>query len=107
MTIITTSPDNLKQWLEQNQAVLIDVREPAEYAEAAIEGAILMPLGALHAADLPPLGDKKLVIHCKAGGRSMQACQKLVAENPALSPYNLTGGILAWAQAGLPVKPGQ
>ncbi|MBV8060288.1 MAG: rhodanese-like domain-containing protein [Alphaproteobacteria bacterium] len=104
MTIATTTAQELKQWLDAGQAVLIDVREPSEYAEAAIEGAILMPLGGIHAADLPPLGDKKLVIQCKAGGRSLQACQKLVMENPDLKPINLTGGILAWAAANLPIK---
>lgn len=107
MPITAAAAEELKPWLDAGQVVLIDVREPSEYAEAAIEGAVLMPLGQIRAADLPPLGDKKLVIHCKLGGRSMAACQKLTAENPALNPINLTGGIVAWIKAGYSVHQGQ
>src|SRR5665213_2362933 len=94
----------LKQWLEQGEALLIDVREPAEYRAEHSEGANLLPLAQVSAALLPDVLGKKLVVHCLKGGRGSQACQKLLAENPSLEIYNLEGGISAWSTAGFPVK---
>jgi rhodanese-related sulfurtransferase len=94
----------LKQWLEQGEAVLIDVREPAEHRAEHIEGANLLPLARVRAASLPDRPGKKLVVHCLKGGRGSQACQKLLAEDPSLEVYNLEGGISAWSTAGFPVE---
>jgi rhodanese-related sulfurtransferase len=102
--IQTVSAQTLKQWLDKNAAVLIDVREPQEYEEGHIKGAILMPLSTVNAGELPDLEGRKLVMHCKGGGRSSRACAKLMAEDSGLAPYNLEGGITAWAEAGYEVE---
>ena len=99
----TIDAKTLKAWLENKEAVLVDVREPAEYASENIIGATLLPLGKINKSLLPPHVGKKLVIHCRKGGRGGSACEKLLAEDPALELYNLEGGIEAWRAAGLAV----
>ncbi len=94
----------LKTWLDRDEAVLVDVREPAEHAAENIEKATLLPLGSISLSGLPQHTGKKLVIHCRKGGRGTAACQKLLAENPNLEVYNLEGGIEAWNAAGLNVS---
>jgi rhodanese-related sulfurtransferase len=100
------SPETLKDWMDKDQVILIDVRQPEEYAAGYIEGSHLSPL-----PDLPnnwqELGldqNKKIVLQCKSGGRSMNACLLLAAECPELDFYNLEGGIMNWAKAGFDIK---
>ncbi|MBI2790261.1 MAG: hypothetical protein HYX59_16485 [Elusimicrobia bacterium] len=75
--------------------VLLDVREPREYAKARIEGSTLIPLGFLESR----LGEldkgAKLVVHCKVGGRSASAV-KLLREK-GYDAVSLAGGIDAWS----------
>lgn len=92
-----------KQWLTNNEAILIDVREPAEYASMNVIGAELHPLGSIGCGDLP-CTDKKILIHCQSGMRGNSACQKLVSEDDSLTVYNIEGGISALKDAGLPVE---
>lgn len=99
MTLKTVDAKTLCNWLDTNKAVLVDVREPAEYAAENIHGAILLPLGSISKSALPPHAGKKLVIHCRKGGRGASACEKLLAEDPELEIYNLEGGIEAWNAA--------
>jgi rhodanese-related sulfurtransferase len=94
----------LADWLKRDEAVVVDVREPSEHASECIQGAVLLPLGSVSKQALPDTQGKKLVIHCRSGGRSGNACAKLLAEDPALEIYNLEGGIGAWQAAGLAVK---
>ncbi len=100
MPIKTVDAKTLKQWLANNEAVVVDVREPAEHASSKIEGAVLLPLAQVSKNNLPDYQGKKLVVHCHAGMRSSNACQRLLAEDPSLEIYNLEGGIKAWAEAG-------
>ena len=77
----------------------IDVREPHEYAEYNL-GAKLIPLGQVLSMQLDELDDLKneeLIIHCKSGKRSLQAC--LVMEQMGFSNVkNLVGGAMAWQE---------
>lgn len=99
MKIKTVDVVTLKRWMENNEAVVVDVREPAEHAAENISGATLLPLGSITKKALPERGGKKLVIHCRSGKRSTDACQKLLAEDPNLDVYNLEGGLSAWNAA--------
>jgi len=101
MTIKNIDAPTLKKWLDNQEAVLIDVREPAEHKTANIPDSILKPSGSICCGDIPDLG-KKIVLHCQKGMRGNSACQKLVGENSDLEVYNLEGGIEAWQQAGFP-----
>lgn len=96
----TVKPDIARQWLLRGEAVLVDVREPGEFRAAHIDGAHPLPLGAVSLAALPAHDGRKLLIHCARGGRGAQACEKLLAADPALDVYNLEGGLEAWAAAG-------
>jgi len=104
MPIQTIDALALKSWLDKGEAVLVDVREPAEYEAAHIAGAVLMPLARVSKNTLPSIASKKLVVHCKAGRRGGTACEKLLAEDPNLQIYNLEGGVDAWAKAGYTIQ---
>lgn len=104
MPIKSVDSATLRRWLDHGEAVVVDVREPAEHAAEKIEGAASLPLGSVCKQLLPPTQGKKLVLHCHSGKRSTSACQKLLAEDPDLEVYNLEGGISAWAQAQQPVQ---
>ncbi len=84
--------------------LLLDVREPAEYETARIEGSLLIPLGEIEAriGELEAWRDRLVVVHCHHGGRSAQACELLKAQGFE-HLENLAGGIEAWS---VTVDPG-
>lgn len=78
-----------------DQLVMIDVREPDEYQEGHIRGARLLPLGSLpERVDEVPK-ETTLVLVCRSGGRSGQACEYLQRLGYS-NLLNLDGGMLAW-----------
>lgn len=79
------------------QGLLIDVREPDEWAIANIPGATLIPLGSVqnHLDKLPK--DREILIHCKSGRRSARAVELLLA-NGFTDVKNVEGGIDAWLE---------
>ncbi len=78
---------------------IIDVREPDEYAAYNI-GARLIPLGqimSMQTEEIDDLKNEELIIHCRSGKRSLQAC--LFLETMGFTNVkNLAGGILAWQE---------
>lgn len=74
---------------------LIDVREDFEYEISNIEG-IHIPLADVEDEVDQIVSDKKVVVHCKAGGRSKKAIQLLEKDFGFTNLYNLTGGIDAY-----------
>jgi adenylyltransferase/sulfurtransferase len=90
------SVQELKERLQKNHVLLVDVREPFEYDIAKIDGATLLPLGELpeRMTELPR--NKQIVIMCKSGSRSAQATAFLQQQG-FQDVYNLQGGINAWA----------
>ena len=101
----TVDPETLQQWLKEGSAILVDVREPAEYRAGHIRSARLMPLSGLDARDLPR--SHKIVVHCVKGGRGDAACEKLLRQEPGLEVFNLEGGLEGWMRAGLSVEQGE
>ena len=93
-------PDELKRFMARSRErdfLLIDVRQPQEYAIAHIPGAKLMPLLELEARlyDLP--GDRELIFYCHAGPRAeIAAILAAEAELSDLPVSVLVGGMLAW-----------
>lgn len=85
-------------------AVLIDVRQPAEYAEAHVPGAVLLPLDQLadRLGDVPQSG--AVYVICRTGGRSQMGAQFLLQHG--VDAINVTGGTLAWIDAGHQVATG-
>lgn len=104
MARLSVDAQTLKTWLDNDEAILVDVREPAEYQQASIKGSILMPLGRVDISLLPNNTNKKLVIHCARGMRGGSACEKLLSQDDDLVLYNLEGGINAWMAQGYEVN---
>ena len=96
--------ETAKEWLDKREAILVDVREPEEYANLHICGATLIPLASIEKGKLPKLGKKKLILHCQLGKRGGMACEKLLLADPDMEVYNLEGGIIGWQRAGLKVE---
>lgn len=103
MKLLHVHAPTLKSWLDAGEATVIDVREPAEFASGHIAGALSQPLGNVCCNRLPA-AQGKLVVQCKAGRRSQQACAQLLSENPELTLYQLEGGLDAWQAAGFPLQ---
>jgi phage shock protein E len=77
---------------------ILDVRQPEEFAQGHIQGAVLMPLDTLSSTytTLPKKG--KLVVYCRSGRRSAQAVQFL-REHGYSNAVSLSGGYTAWTAA--------
>jgi adenylyltransferase/sulfurtransferase len=85
-------------WQERGDDIqVIDVREPAEYEQANI-GALLIPLATVAERAAEITRDRKVVVHCKLGGRSAKAINELEEKFGFTNLYNLKGGITAYLQ---------
>jgi len=82
---------------QQSSFLLLDVREPEEYEQSNL-GGYLIPLRELPKRAHELNSQQMIVVHCKMGGRSMQAVEWL-QKNGFQQVYNLTGGIIACLQA--------
>lgn len=95
------------QELLSQGAVVLDVREPAEFAAGHLPGAIHIPRGMLEFrfASVPELqrADKPLLVYCKSSGRAALATVVL-HEMGAPQAVSLAGGFDAWAAEGFPVE---
>jgi len=107
----TISVRDLKSMLDarergEDDFVLIDVREPGEYEIVQIPGSILIPKGEFMdgsaLADLPT--DKRIVLHCKVGGRSAEALAVVKGAGFG-DAVHVGGGVLAWVNQIEPEKP--
>lgn len=103
MTIGEVTVDELETALASG-ARLFDVREVDEYVAGHIPGARLVVLGTVPANVDAFRGDGPAYVVCKAGGRSMQACQFLEAQG--LEVVNVAGGTMAWVLSDRPVVAG-
>jgi rhodanese-related sulfurtransferase len=96
MQIITV--EELRKRIQAGEKLnILDVREPAEYAETNM-GAKLIPLGKVVNGELDEIEDWKnqeVIVHCRSGMRSLQACM-VMEQMGFTNTKNLQGGILAW-----------
>ena len=83
---------------------LIDVREADEWADAHVAHAVHVPLPTVPES-LDRFDGGPTYVMCKVGGRSLRACEFAAAHGHDV--VNVTGGILAWLDAELPVEAGQ
>jgi len=91
--------------VERGEALVVDVREPQEFAAGHIPGAVNLPLSRFAPDQLPDAGGRQLVLNCAAGGRSAKAMAACEAARAAVDGH-LAGGIGAWKAAGLPLATG-
>ncbi|MDP3747543.1 MAG: rhodanese family protein [Phenylobacterium sp.] len=99
---MTLSPNQVADLLGQDRAVMIDIREPDEFARRHIKGARSQPLSALSAVPLNVPHGKTVVFTCKSGMRTAANCERLVSGLDRAA-FLLEGGVDGWAAAGLPV----
>jgi rhodanese-related sulfurtransferase len=94
----TITVEELKKRLDAGEKVnIVDVREPYEHEEFNI-GGLLYPLGNIRSMDveeLEPFKDEEVILYCRSGNRSGQAC--MILETLGFTnTKNLVGGMLAW-----------
>lgn len=98
------SPQEAKSLIAQRPEIaLIDVREPQELYEGSIPGSQLVPFRDIAQGRLTLPKDRPLLLICAVGGRSYMVGQYF-SRNGYPEIYNLSGGISAWKQAGLPLE---
>ncbi|WP_404710488.1 rhodanese-like domain-containing protein [Sphingomonas sp. MMS24-J13] len=99
-------PLELKGMLADGSALLIDVREPDEFAAGHIAGAVNMPLSTFSPRNVPDAAGRTVVLQCAGGKRSGMALDRC-AQAQAPIDTHLGGGIGAWKEAGLPIVSGK
>jgi rhodanese-related sulfurtransferase len=94
--------------INREEAVVVDVRSAAEYAEGHIPGSINLPADRVgeRLGELEKFRARPIIVTCQTGIRAGGACSKL-KKGGFERLYELTGGLGAWQQAGLPVKKGK
>lgn len=97
----------LKELLEApggEGVVVFDVRQPDEFAEVRIPGAVLVPLGTVPDRVDEFEGRGTVYVVCRSGNRSGQAVGFL--RNNGIDAINVAGGTMAWVESGAPVDSG-
>lgn len=102
--VANVTPNEAVMLINRDNAVVLDVREDAEYANGHITDARNIPLAQLaeRIKEIQRFKDKPILVNCQAGARSAKACDILRA-NQFTQVNNLQGGLNAWVQAKLPV----
>lgn len=97
--IVDLEREDIKARLAAGSMVLVDVREPHEFASGHIPGSISMPLSTFDPADLPEAGERDIVFSCAAGVRSRHALLMAQAAGLPIDAHYV-GGFKDWAMAG-------
>jgi rhodanese-related sulfurtransferase len=91
-----------KQMIDKGEVFILDVRTREEYNESHIMGSTLIPVQELDIRFKELPRDKKIVVYCRSGSRSVTASDILV-KNGFTQIYNMQGGITGWKNAGYEV----
>ena len=94
------TPKEVAALLDAGEILLIDVREPTEYAAERIHGALLYPLSTFDATKVPSDREHRVVFHCGSGKRSLMAAHKCLAAGRPHAAH-MAGGIAEWKAEGL------
>ena len=89
--------------INREDALVVDVRDPGEYGTGHILGAKNVPLSRLDDGELAKRKERPVIVYCDGGERAGKAISALKKQGFA-RVVNLSGGINAWKQAGLPVE---
>lgn len=87
-----------------DDTVVLDVRESQEYGTGHIKNAVHIPMSALKSrlTELDKYKNRNILAYCRSGSRSNYAC-KLLKKSGFENVYNLSGGVMGWANANLPL----
>ncbi|MGA9858115.1 MAG: rhodanese-like domain-containing protein [Solirubrobacteraceae bacterium] len=97
------TPQQVSELLAQDAIQLIDVRQSNEYEAGRIAGGRLIELAQLSGQAQTIAPDRPVVFYCRSGGRSAMATEAFT--QAGFDAHNMTGGLLAWEAAGLPLEP--
>lgn len=97
--VISVDARTVREWLDEDKAVLVDVRETSEFDQEHIPGALLQPMSVFDPELFPKVPGKKIVLHCAVGKRS-EAAGKMLLNEGHENVIHMTGGIVAWNEAG-------
>jgi rhodanese-related sulfurtransferase len=92
--------------LKDQGALLVDIREPGEYARVHIPGSANVALSGFQNATLALGPNQPVVYLCASGNRTAVYAAQLAAKAGTAEAFVLTGGISAWMGAGLPTDTG-
>ena len=91
--------DDIKAGLSDGSILLVDVREPHEFAAGHIPGSVSRPLSRFDPADIPDAPGKRIVLSCAAGVRSLRALE--FAQSAGLDiDSHYVGGFKDWVMQG-------
>lgn len=101
----STSPGEATMLINREDAIVLDVRETNEFQTGHIVNSVHIPQGSLkdRLSELEKHKDKPIVVACRSGHRSGQACSVL-KKSGYENVYNLSGGVMAWESANLPLQ---
>lgn len=91
--------------VQDEDVLLLDVRESFELAEARVPGAVNIPLGELAVRQTELDRGRPVAVICRSGNRSAMAVQHL--RRLGVDATNVAGGLIGWHGAGLPLETGQ
>jgi rhodanese-related sulfurtransferase len=99
------NPTQATQLINREDALVVDVREANEFASGHVLGAKKLPLARLDAvgADLAKRKERPVIVYCDGSDRAAKAAAALRKQG-FTRVLNLSGGLGAWQQAGLPVE---
>jgi rhodanese-related sulfurtransferase len=100
--IVDVDLEEVKQGLEDGSMLLVDVREPHEFAAGHIPNSVSHPLSTFDPAALPVGEGRRIVFSCAAGVRSVRAIEFAQAAGLDLREH-FAGGFKAWSLAGEPI----
>lgn len=95
------------QEMKNRGVLLLDVREPSEYASSHAPGSVLIPVGQLEQRlkEIQQFRNQPVVVICRSGRRSAAATD-ILQKAGFSDARNVEGGMIAWEKAGLPVVQG-
>ena len=100
--IRSISPAAAKSLVDEENALLVDIREPEEFAGKHIEGARLEPLSVLPFLAPDPDRERPAIFYCHSGRRTKDNVRALAGRGFAIT-YLVEGGLEGWEKAGLPI----
>jgi rhodanese-related sulfurtransferase len=104
MAVENVDRDELKRGLADGSILLVDVREPNEFAAGRIPGSMLNPLQSFDPKALPRAPGKRVVISCRSGRRSLTALELAQKAGRDDVRAHYPGGFQEWANAGEEVE---
>lgn len=100
----SVDPVGATELINHRDAVVVDVRPAADFAQGHIINAVNIPMNGFQKqiSTLQKHKDKPIVVNCRSGSQSSAAC-RLLRKEGFNEVFNLRGGILAWQNANLPI----